>query len=456
MIVASHRGPERFQREADGTFTRQRGAGGVVSALQPLLAGGGAAWIAAAMGDGDRAAVAAGAARSDDFDLHLLSLDPDAHRLHYDLISNSLLWFLHHGLFDLPRRPVFDDRFEEAWSAFRSVNQAFADEIVSAARDGDPVLVQDYHLALVPAMVRAQRPDVSLVYFQHTPHCGPNSMGVLPTTAATELLASMRSCPTGFHSQRWVRAYEACCEIVAGMAPGPAFAAPLGIDPEALDASASGPEASRELALLDDLVDGRRVILRVDRIEPSKNIVRGFLAYDLFLERNPQWRERVVFVALLYASRENLAEYQAYRAEVEHAAERVNNRWATAGWTPIALDPEDVYPRSVAGMCRYDVLLVNPLKDGLNLVAKEGPYLNERDGVLALSTEAGAFDELGDAALAVHPFDIAQTASVFESALAMDSDERKARAARLRELTASRTSRHWLDELVAHARAEAG
>lgn len=450
MIVASHRGPERFERTGDG-FERHRGGGGVISALRPLLAGTDTKWVAAAIGDDDRAAVEAGAAVSDDFDLHLLALDPRAHHLHYQLVSNSVLWFLHHGLFDLPRRPTFDPRFTEAWEAYREVNRAFADEIADGAADGDVVLVQDYHLALVPEMLARRRHDLRVVYFQHTPHCGPNSIGVLPSAVAAEMLASTTVCPAGFHTPRWMRAYRACVELVLGSSPvsRPTFVAPLGIDPEALERNSSSPECLAEGHALDAVIGDRQAIVRVDRIDPSKNIVRGFLAYDLLLERHPEWRRRVVFLALLYPSREALPEYLAYRQEVEHAVERVNARWATADWQPVVLDPDDVYPRSLAGLRRYDVLLVNAVKDGLNLVAKEGPYLNARDGVLALSRETGAFDELHEAALEVHPFDVAQAAEVLHEALGMGAEERKRRAARLRELAAARTSRHWLDDLLA-------
>jgi len=452
VIVVSHRGPERFERVGDG-FRRTRGAGGVVSALRPVLGGTDTTWVAAAIGDDDRAAVAAGAAVSPDFDLRLLALDPTAHHLHYDLISNSLLWFLHHGLFDLPRRPVIDRRFTEAWDGYRAVNEAYAREVATIAPDAETVVVHDYHLALVPGMLAAARPDLRVVFFQHTPHCGPTSVRVLPESAAIEMLGSMGSAPAGFHVPRWASAYAACHrEILGADALPPTFAAPLGIDTAALDESAQSEEARAEAQHIATLVGDRRVILRVDRIEPSKNVVRGFRAYDLMLEEHPEWRELVVFLALLYPSREGLAEYLAYAQEVEQAAAAVNNRWATGDWQPVVIDTEDTYARSIAGLGGFDVLLVNPVKDGLNLVAKEGAYLNGRDGVLALSHEAGAFDELGEAALVVHPFDIGQTADTLHAALAMDPTERAERARRLRALASARTCQRWLDDLLSHAR----
>jgi len=179
--------------------------------------------------------------------------------------------------------------------------------------------------------------------------------------------------------------------------------------------------------------------------------VRGFLAYDVLLSQHPECRGRVIFVAMLNSSRESLAEYLAYQQEVELAAARVNDRWARPDWQPVVVDTRDDYEQSIAGFARYDVLFVNPVKDGLNLVAKEGPLVNRRDGVVCLSPEAGAFEELGEAALPVHPYDLDQAASSMHTALVMGADERAARARRLRELAAARTPRLWLNDLIAHA-----
>ncbi|HVM41024.1 MAG TPA: trehalose-6-phosphate synthase [Acidimicrobiia bacterium] len=451
MIVASHRGPQSFVRTDDG-FEGRRGAGGVVSALRPLLGGTSVKWVAAPVDDDDRAAVAAGAATSDEFDLHLLPLDPVAHRLAYHVVSNSILWFLHHGLFDLARRPVVDARFREAWNAYEEVNQAFADEIAGFADHGEIVLVQDYHLALVPGVLCDQRPDLKVVFFQHTPFCGPTSVRILPDEAANHLLGSLAAAPAGFHVPRWARAYRAsAAEVLGAAVPAPAFAASLGPDPDALHESASSAETEAERRALDDTIGDRRLILRVDRIEPSKNILRGFQAFDLLLEQRPDLRGRVVFGALVYPSREGLPEYLAYRQEVEQAAVRVNDRWATGGWQPVLFDAEDTYARSLAGLMRYDVLLVNPIRDGLNLVAKEGPVLNQRDGQVVLSREAGAYDDMGDAVFPVNPFDLVQTAEAMGAALDLEPGERAAQAKAARELAEARTPRHWLDDLLAQA-----
>jgi trehalose 6-phosphate synthase len=455
VLVVSNRGPYSFVAEADGTFTARPGAGGLASALRPLLGDGehDATWVAAALTDEDRAAADAGATQVPGMNLVLLDLDPALARLHYDVVSNGVLWFLHHGMFDLVRRPRFDRHFLDGWAGYVEVNERFARAAVETAADDDVVLVQDYQLALVPALVSAARPELRVVHFTHTPFCGPNSIRVLPTAVARELVGAMATTSCGFHTKRWAHAYAASAREMLGPDADPrTFAASLGPDPDALQDVARSAEAQVARDELDSLVGDKRVILRIDRIDPSKNIVRGFAAYDQLLDRYPEWREQVVFVALLNASREGLPEYLAYRQEVEQAADAVNNRWATPTWTPVEVDARDDYPRSVAGLTRYDVLLVNPIKDGLNLVAKEGPLCNERDGVVCLSPEAGAYDELHGAVVPVHPFDIVDGSNALHTALSMDAAARKARATRLCELSAARTPRDWLADQISAAR----
>ena len=348
-VVVSNRGPYQFRDDGDGGFTACPGAGGLASSLRPLFESGAAgpdgAWLAAAMSDGDRAAARAGAVQVPGVRLRLLDLDPGDYRLAYDLVSNGTLWFLYHGLFDLARRPAFDARWRDAWAGFEAVNRAFADATVDLAADGDIVLVQDMHLALVPGMLRDKRPDLRLTHFTHTAFCGPNSIRVLPRDAARALCGSMASVPCGFHSARWAR----------GSRPRPArSSAPTRRSrrrswrPSAPTRPRSPPSptptrrAPPSLTSRAGSVTGR-CSCAVDRIDPSKNVVRGFAAYDRLLEASPSWRERVVFLARMNPSRESLAEYQAYRREVELAAERVNERWARGDWQPVVLDTRDDY-----------------------------------------------------------------------------------------------------------------
>jgi trehalose 6-phosphate synthase len=451
-VVVSNRGPYSFVADGTGNVVPKPAPGGLASSLGPLLtsgaAGDDATWIAAALDEPDRAAARAGIVEAPGIALRLLDIDPALYRMFNDVVANQTLWFLHHGLFDLPRRPRFDQRFVEAWAGFEAVSRTFAEATAESAAEGATVLVQDYQLALVPGVLRELRPDLHVVQFTHIPFCGPNSVQVLPTGAATALCSSMAAVPCGFHAARWAKAYEASAREVLGAdaAITPPFVASLGPDPEALAAVLASDEVPAARQELDELVGDRKLLLRVDRIDPSKNIVRGFAAYGRLLEESPEWRERVVFVAKLNASREHLPEYQAYAREVELAVARINERWATSDWEPVVLETSDSYINAIVALARYDVLVVNPIKDGLNLVAKEGPIVNERDGVLCLSPGAGAWDELGSAAVAVHPFDLEQTAGALRAALEMPEPERAERAKRLRVLAGSRTPAAWFDD----------
>jgi trehalose 6-phosphate synthase len=445
VVLLSNRGPVSFTLADDGELVARRGAGGLVSGLAPLVAGTDAVWIAAAMSEGDRQAAASGVVEVDDLRVRLLAVDRDTYDASYDVVCNATLWYAHHGLFDLPRRPRHDRRWAQAWDAYRQVNAGFAAATVETAPEGAVVLVQDYHLCLVAPAVRAARPDLRLVHFSHTPFALPEWLLAVPDAAARELLDGMaahHACT--FHTERWAAAFRACCERYGVTAP-PTAATPLAADLDDLDSVASSDACAAAGADLDVAFGQRRVIVRVERIELSKNLLRGFLAYDLLLEERPEWREQVVFAAHVYPSREGLADYLTYRQDVESLIARINHRWRTDGWTPILYDPHDDFPRSVAALQRADVLLVNPIRDGLNLVAKEGPLLNQRDGVLVLSTEAGAYDELGDAgAVAVNPFDVAATADALHDALAMPAADRAARAASLRAVVAARGPADWL------------
>jgi trehalose 6-phosphate synthase len=239
----------------------------------------------------------------------------------------------------------------------------------------------------------------------------------------------------------------ASTRVVLGRESEPrTFASSLGVDDHALREFAESEAVRAAGEDLEALVGDCRLIVRSDRIDPSKNIARGFIAFDELLDVHPEWRERTIFVAMLNASRQQVPDYLAYRQEVEQAGERVNERWGTRTWQPVVIDTRDDYARNVAGLARYDVLFVNPLKDGLNLVAKEGPIVNGRDGVVCLSPEAGSYEELQEAVLPVHPYDVSQAAEVLHDALSMPMAARADRAARLRALARARSPRDWLDD----------
>lgn len=451
LVLVSNRGPVSFDLDEGGTLTAKRGAGGLVSGIGPLVADTDATWLAAAMTDGDRAACASGVVEADGFRVDLLAFDAETYRLAYDVVSNEILWFAHHGLWDLPREPVFDASWADAWTAYRTINHAFADAVADVAPERAVVLVQDYHLALVAEHLERLRPDLVCVHFSHTPFAPPVWLEALPDAAVHDLLTGMaahRAC--GFHTTRWAGDFLASARDLAGLTPT-TFVSPLASDPDDLRSAAASDACEVALAALDGLVGDRAVIGRVDRIELSKNLLRGFLAYGDLLDRYPQHRERVVFIAGAYPSREGVPGYAEYRQAIEDAVAKINERFGTPSWTPVVLDVEDDFPRSIALMRRADVLLVNPIRDGLNLVASEGPLVSDRDAVLALSPEAGAWERFHPAALRVPPFDIAGTAEVLHTALTMPADERAHRAATLRGLAEGRSPRDWLADQLAAA-----
>jgi trehalose 6-phosphate synthase len=316
------------------------------------------------------------------------------------------------------------------------------------------VLVQDYHLALVGPRLRALRPDVRSVHFMHTPWCDPDGLRPLPDDVAAHIVGGIAGHHAStFHTRRWAAKFETSCRVVLGSEANPSIGVtPLAADAGDLALAAASPGCAKARDEFRESVGDRKLLVRVDRIELSKNILRGFHAYDDLLERYPEWRGRVVFAALLYPSREGLAEYLSYRQEVVGLVARLNDKWSTGDWTPILMKTSDDYLRSVAALQLADVVLVNPIRDGLNLVAFEGVLVSEQASALVLSTEAGAWEQLGDAgAIGINPFDVSATADAVHSALTMESREREERHARLRSVVTGRTSRDWLREQLAAA-----
>ncbi|MGH9120934.1 MAG: trehalose-6-phosphate synthase, partial [Acidimicrobiales bacterium] len=419
---------------------------GLVTTLGPGARTYNALWMSAEVGPTDVPVVVHGGFRTG-----AVGVTEEDYRAFYDVISNKTLWYCLHGLWDRPRLPRFDSTWHGAWGRFRAVNMTFARAAADKAARGATVLVQDYHLSLVPGMLRDLRPDLRVSCFLHTPWCSPAELATLPDAVVVELLSGLSSGGSvGFHSSRWAEAFAACCEAVLDEAPD-VFVSPAAADRAHLDEMAGSADCSAQMERLDRLAGGRQLIARVDRIEPSKNILRGLWAYDEMLESLPEVRGEVVLGAFMYPSRAALAEYQAYRQEVITLANRVNDRWATKSWTPILFDTDDSPARSVAALRRADVLLVNPVRDGLNLVAMEGALVSDRHSTLVLSREAGCADELGGFSLVINPFDVTATAAALAAGLLAPEAERVSRAEGLRKAASARTPLEWFDSLLASA-----
>ncbi|MFJ8230619.1 trehalose-6-phosphate synthase [Streptomyces sp. NPDC094448] len=457
VLVASNRGPVSYTLRDDGTLDAKRGGGGVVSGLSAIGARDDALWVCCALGDGDREAVRRGIGRGEDGVL-MLDIDPDVHSDAYNGIANSVLWFVHHLLYQTPLEPVFDDAFRRQWRSYETYNRAFARALADRAADGAAVLVQDYHLALVPGMLRELRPDLRIGHFSHTPWAPPDYFRLLPDDIAEQLLRGLLGADrTCFLTRRWADAFTACCTEVLG--PDALKGTRIGVHGLGADAGflrerAHRPDVGERMTALREQIGGadRKTIVRVDRTELSKNIVRGLLAYRHLLATRPEWREQVVHVAFAYPSRQDLAVYRDYTAEVQRLADAINDEYGTAGWTPVVLHVKDDFARSLAAYRLADVALVNPIRDGMNLVAKEIPVVSDAGCALVLSREAGAYEELGADALVVNPYDVIATASALHEALTLPPQVRADRTARLAAAATALPPQRWfLDQLEALA-----
>jgi trehalose 6-phosphate synthase len=445
VVIASNRGPIGFRRGADGAITTARGGGGLVSGMAGLSADGTTLWVCAALSDTDREVAAdAPDGRLDlaGYDaggaVRMLPIDPATMAGAYTSIANTTLWYLHHGLINPAEPLVFDAAWRRDWASYVAYDDAFAEAIAVEAADGARVLAQDYHLTLLPAMLRSRRPDLRISLFTHTPWAAPATFALLPHDVATALLDGMLGADSvGFHSPRWAADFRGCCVEVLGAEvdedsvhyAGHRTAVrvhPLGVDPGPLLARADEADVASRRARIAATVGARQSIVRVDRTEPSKNIARGLEAYRDLLHRYPEHRERVVHIALAYPSRQDVADYRRYTIAVQALAAEINAELATATWTPVLLSIRDDYAESLALLQQGDVLLVNSVRDGMNLVAKEGVLLST-DNVLILSTETGAADQMGDFALLIDPFEITATADAMHEALAMPPAERARR-----------------------------
>jgi trehalose 6-phosphate synthase len=455
LILVSHRGPIQFAQDDDGRRSVERGGGGLVTALSGLAGDlEEARWVCAALTPED-AAVAdehGGAAfaledhveSGDGLQLRMVTTDPETHDRFYSIIANPLLWFIQHELWNRPESPDLTCREHDAFEhGYVAVNRHFAEVVAEEieASGGDAiVMVHDYHFYLLPALVRARCPEVFLHHFVHIPWPQPDAWRVLPPAMREAVFRGiLGNDVVAFHTEGFVRNFLLGCRELLNLdidleqrsveIDGRtvwARAYPVSIDPGDLgDRATSAAVGEHHRALWALRRD--HLILRVDRTDPSKNIVRGFRAFDLLLDAHPELSERVTFLALLQPSRQDVEEYADYTEAIRRVVADVNLKHGTSDWQPIDLRLEEDLDQAIAAYLLYDVLVVNAIVDGMNLVAKEAVVVNQRDGVLALSETTGAYEELGRFAVTLYPFDVAQQAEALYQALTIDPGERRRR-----------------------------
>ena len=469
LVLVSNRGPVTF--DVDGSFTR--GTGGLVTALTGLATHRDVVWIASAMTDGDMRRSREQDGRPFQIDtpsgevrVGLVVSEPEAYDRFYNVVANPLLWFIQHYLWDLSNAPDIREHEVRAFEdGYKVVNDDLARAVVTQIEgvDAPVVMVHDYHLYTLPGIVRAARPDVFLHHFIHIPWTQPDAWRVLPRRMRDEIYDGVLSNDiVGFHTRSYRWNFLQCCrdlmgydvDFERGVVRVPdgrevwVRAYPLPIDHEATrEVAARERTAEFEAALLRRRRE--HLILRVDRADLSKNVLRGFTAFDRFLDEHPEFCERVTFIAQLMPSRMDVPQYQEYLERIEALVAIVNHRHGTPDWMPIQLKLRDDLEEAVAAYKHYDVMIVNAMFDGMNLVAKEGPLVNERAGVSILSENTGAHEELGEWALSVNPFDISETADSIFRALTMSAAERERRSAGLKAAVTARDPGDWIDEQLA-------
>lgn len=467
VILASNRGPVEYRFGDDGRLAAKRGGGGLVTACSALGRYLGFSWVAAAMTDGDRhvadrlkgeavplSSYAAGSR------LRFVRTSDHVFHLHYHQFSNPLLWFLQHGMTDLLDFPV-ETRVRAWWDGYVPTNRAFAQEILSEAEEQDAppvVMVHDYQLYLVPAEVRRVRPDATIVHFTHIPWPAADEWDVLPIAIRRAIVKGMLGSDiVGFQTRRDARRFLATVRRVLPQANVDdatltvqqdnrrvaVRAYPISIDPIPLQQAAASTEVERYRQRLRPLLCPHTIV-RVDRMDPSKNVLAGFRAFERMLRDHPELVGQTRFLAFLVPSRSSITEYRRYADAVLAEVATINNRYSRQRYRPIEVFHENNLPQALAGMSLADVVLVNSIADGMNLVAKEVPIVSRNHAALVLSAETGAAEQLGDASILVPARDELATASGLYRAVTMPEIERARRTKALRDRVLREDLAWWL------------
>jgi trehalose 6-phosphate synthase len=434
LVVVSNRLP------AQPTTTRERQVGGLVSALEPALRTHEGIWLG---WSGQTRDGSPSLAVEEDAQPRRASFDfsPEWRERFYSGFCNRALWPLLHGF---PGRASYSD---DDWRVYQQVNRTFATYAAELVAHSGTIWVHDYHLMLVARELRELGHRGSVGLFIHVPFPQPDAFETLPW--CDEILSALNSFDLlGFHTAQWADNFRACAASYArrlGRTPELPHIAVLPIGIDSTSFSDPGPELDRDVAGLMTTLGNRRMILGVDRLDYSKGIPERLTAYEHLLDRYPEWRGQVSFVQVSVPSREDIPEYAELRHRVELQVGRINGRFGEADWVPVRYMYRSYDHRVLAQLYRAaDVAVITPLRDGLNLVAKEfiASQDNARPGVLVLSRFAGAAAELAGAVI-TNPYHPAGVAADMDSALRMPLDERQRRHAILAATVAGTTPTSW-------------
>jgi trehalose 6-phosphate synthase len=466
LLLVSNRGPIEHYFDERGRIRRRAAGGGVAVALGSIAATETVDWIAAASSDADHALALSGAKvrfGAAGSRLHLVDLPAAVQEAHYSSFCNPLLWFIQHSLGEeLQKREVAAEAVLSWWTGYVPANQHFADAVIAAIDRTDGqcrVMLQDYHLYLCPEMVRRARPYAVLQHFIHIPWPAPRAWSILPAVLVRQICTGLlaNDCLVFQTEESLVNFIDTCRlhlardvviderdrELEYGDHVTSLWWNPISLNVDELIGLARS-EAVHEHERATAAPAGVQTIVRVDRLDPNKNVSRGFEAYEQLLSRRPDLLGRVRFLAYLVPSRTGIPEYETYRRQTLDVIDRINARFGREDWRPIQVFYEQNREQALAGLRAYDVLLVNSVADGMNLVAKEGPIINERQGVLILSRTVGAAGELKHGALLIEPGDVAATSRALEDALSMETAERSRRAGELRQTIRRHQLADWL------------
>jgi trehalose 6-phosphate synthase/phosphatase len=451
LVVVSNRGPYRHEATR-GQERWVRAAGGLVTALDPVLQQRGGVWVSAKPAkDFDSVTVPAPHLA---YDLAHVALKRAEQRGFYEGVSNAVLWPLLHGF-----EPTIQVG-EAPWSSYVSANQGFAETTVSTSGSSDLIWVQDYHLMLVPRMVRAKRPKARIGWFCHIPWPPPDTFGILPWRE--EILEGLLGADVlGFHLPEYAEHFRQCVERFTSYRVSrgtiqyrgrkvKTIAAPIGIPVNDLQALAIDPDVGREVERIRHTMGNRRLLLGVDRLDYTKGIPERLAAFERLLRRDKTARTRCALIQIMVPSRTDVKAYSDLKEEIDRMVGDINGRYAETGCVPIHYLYRDLSQRALFAHYRAaDVALVTPLRDGMNLVAHEYAVARtDEDGVLILSEFAGAAKHLKGAVL-VNPYDVESTTSAIHQALGMKSSEKRKRMRSMRAAVMRLDVHRWADAYIA-------